>query len=59
MTTDWQPALALAQQLTKLRPNIANYQKLVISTLSNMKRYNQAIAQARTFGARHGEELGS
>ena len=54
---DWQSALALAQQLAKLRPQIANYQKLMISTLSNMKRYDQAIALARNFSARHGEDV--
>jgi hypothetical protein len=54
---DWQSALTLAQQLTKLRPQIANYEKLVISTLSNMKRYDEAIAQARSFSARYGEDL--
>jgi hypothetical protein len=54
---DWQPALALAQQLAKLRPQVANYQKLMISTLSNMKRYDQAIALARNFSERHGEDV--
>lgn len=54
---DWQSALALAQQLTKLRPETASYQKLMISTLSNLKRYDQAIAQARSFSARHGEDV--
>lgn len=54
---DWQSALELAQQLTKLRPQVADYQKLMISTLSNMKRYDEAIAQACSFSARHGEDV--
>jgi hypothetical protein len=54
---DWESALALAQQLTRLSPQTANYQKLAISTLSNMKRYDQAIAQAGDFSARHGEDV--
>src|SRR4051794_38074429 len=44
---DWQPALKLAQQLIRLCPQPAEYPKLMISTLSNMKRYDETIAHAR------------
>ena len=54
---DWQSALKLAQQLTELHPQVADYQKLKVSTLSNMKRYDEAIAQAHGFSARHGEDV--
>jgi tetratricopeptide (TPR) repeat protein len=54
---DWASALALAQQLTKLRPEVAEYEKLTISTLSNMKRYDEVIAQACSFSTRRGEDV--
>jgi len=54
---DWAPALALAQELASRRPDIARLQKALIATLSNMKRYEDTIAQAFQYIVRHGEDL--
>jgi hypothetical protein len=54
---DWPPALALAEELVRLQPNVPGLQKALIATLSNMKRYDDAIAQASRFIERHGEDL--
>ncbi|HEX4409701.1 MAG TPA: hypothetical protein VH206_13095 [Xanthobacteraceae bacterium] len=54
---DWLPALALAQQLVRAQPNVARLQKALIATLSNMKRYEEAIVQAARYIDRHGEDL--
>lgn len=43
---DWVPALVLAEQLAGAQPNDARLQKALIATLSNMKRYNDAIPKA-------------
>jgi tetratricopeptide (TPR) repeat protein len=54
---DWLPALALAEELLRRQPDIARLQKTLIVTLSNMKRYDEAIAQAFPYIVRHGEDL--
>ncbi len=54
---DWEPAFALAEELARNHPDNANAQKALIATLSNMKRYDEAIAQAARYVERHGEDL--
>lgn len=54
---DWLPALALAEELTRLQPDVARLQKALIATLSNMKRYDETITQAYQYIVRHGEDL--
>jgi tetratricopeptide (TPR) repeat protein len=54
---DWAPALVLAEQLVRDQPDIARLQKSVIATLSNMKRFDEAIAKALQYIERHGEDL--
>ena len=54
---DWAPALVLAEQLVHDQPEVARLQKALIATLSNMRRYDETIAQASQYIARHGESL--
>jgi tetratricopeptide (TPR) repeat protein len=54
---DWLPALALAEELVRRRPDIARLQKALVATLSNMKRYDEAIVKASQYIERHGEEI--
>ncbi len=54
---DWPPALALAQELVRRQPDTARLQKVLTATLSNMKRYDEAIVQAARYIERHGEDL--
>jgi tetratricopeptide (TPR) repeat protein len=54
---DWLPAVALAEELARRQPDIARSQKALIATLSNVKRYEEAIAQALRYIVRHGEDL--
>lgn len=54
---DWPPALVLAEQLARLRPDVPGLQRALIATLSNMKRYDETIAQASRYVERHGENL--
>jgi tetratricopeptide (TPR) repeat protein len=54
---DWAPALALAEELARLHPDNARLHKALIATLSNAKRYPEAIAQALSFRERHGDDL--
>ena len=54
---DWVPALALAEELARREPNVARLDKALIATLSNMKRYDTAIAQAFQYIVRYGEDL--
>jgi tetratricopeptide (TPR) repeat protein len=54
---DWTPALALAEDLAARRPEVARFQKARIATLSNLKRYDETIAQASQYIERHGEDL--
>ena len=54
---DWLPALALAEELARLQPGNARLDKALIATLSNVKRYQEAIALAERFLERHGEDL--
>jgi tetratricopeptide (TPR) repeat protein len=54
---DWAPALALAEQLTRGQPETARLQKSLIATLSNMKRFDEAIAKASQYIELHGEDI--
>src|ERR1700726_1077175 len=54
---DWLPALAIAGELVRRRPDVARLQKALVATLSNMKRYDAAIVKAAQYIERHGEEI--
>lgn len=54
---DWLPALALAEDLVRRQPDVVRLQKALIATLSNLKRYEETIAQAYQYIVRHGEDL--
>jgi hypothetical protein len=54
---DWAPALVLAEQLVRGQPDNARLQRLLIATLSNMKRFDEAIAEATGYVKSHGEDL--
>jgi len=54
---DWLPALALAEELVRRRPDIARLHKALVATLSNMKRFDEAILRASQYIERYGEEL--
>jgi tetratricopeptide (TPR) repeat protein len=54
---DWAPALVLAEQLVAGQPEVARLQKALIATLSNMRRFDEAIAQATHYIEKHGEDL--
>ena len=54
---DWVPALALAEELNRRQPGMARLQKARIATLSNLKRFDETIAQAQHYIAQHGEDL--
>src|SRR4029079_18550109 len=50
-------ALVLAEDLLKRNPASRQYLKYVTFTLSNMKRFTEAIAHATRYLAEHGEEV--
>ena len=54
---DWLPAFALVDELARRQPDNARWQKQLIVTLSNMKRYAEAIARASPRLEQHGEDL--
>ncbi len=54
---DWLPALALVEALARGQPDNPRLQKALIITLSNMKRYDEAIARALPYAGQHGEDL--
>jgi hypothetical protein len=54
---DWPPAFALIEELARGQPDHARLQRALIITLSNMKRYDEAITQALPYVERHGEDL--
>src|ERR1700748_3127181 len=53
---EWAPALALIEELNRERPDEARLQKALVVTLSNLKRFDAAIAQAHRYIVRHGED---
>jgi tetratricopeptide (TPR) repeat protein len=54
---DWLPALALAEELARRRPDVPRLRKAVIATLSNMKRYDETIVHATQYIERYGDDL--
>jgi tetratricopeptide (TPR) repeat protein len=54
---DWAPAIVLIEQLARGQPDAAPLQKSLIATLSNMKRFDEAIAKALQYVERYGEDL--
>ena len=54
---DWKPAFALIQDLARRLPDNARLQKSLITTLSNMQRYAEAIPEATRYMERHGEDI--
>ena len=47
----------LSSRIESKRPNDARLEKSLVVTLSNMKRYDEAIAQAHRYIVRYGEDL--
>ena len=54
---DWEPAIVLAEDLFRHQPGNVRLHKQLIVTLSNMKRYDEAIIQATRYVERYGEDL--
>jgi hypothetical protein len=54
---DWLPALTLAQELARAQPESPRLQKALIATLTNMKRYDEAIPRAARYLERHGDDV--
>ena len=54
---DWPQALAAIEILIKLQPQDARFHKALVLTLSNMKRYDDAISRAEEYIAKHGEDI--
>ena len=54
---DWLPALVLAEELARQQPGVVRLEKALIATLSNMKRYDETIAQATRYVEQHGEDM--
>ena len=54
---DWAPALVLAEQLARGQPENARLERSLIATLSNMRRFDEAIVRALQYIERHGEDL--
>ena len=54
---DYPPAFALIRQLADGQPDNVRFQRQLIVTLNNMKRYDEAIPLAAKFIEQHGEDL--
>ena len=54
---DFEPALALAEELNRRQPDNARLEKARIATLTNLKRYDEVIVQASRYLERHGDDL--
>jgi tetratricopeptide (TPR) repeat protein len=54
---DYPPAFALIKQLANGQPDDARFQRQLIVTLNNMKRYEDAIPLAAKYIERHGEDF--
>jgi hypothetical protein len=54
---DYPPALVLIEELVRLLPQTHRLRKALIVTLSNMRRYTDAIAHASQYIADFGEDL--
>ena len=51
---DWEPALVLAGGLVRGQPDNARLQMSLTATLSNMRRFAEAITQATRYIEQHG-----
>jgi len=54
---EWAPALVLLNELIRARPDDPRLQRSLIATLSNMKRFDEAIVRAVSYVESHGENL--
>ena len=54
---DWAPALVLLNEIIGQRPDDPRLRRSLIATLSNMKRFSDAIAQATHYIERYGDDL--
>jgi hypothetical protein len=54
---DWLPALAVANELVQRQPGVARLESFLITTLANLKRYDEAIAHAFEYITRYGEDV--
>src|SRR3984885_10626199 len=54
---DYPPAFALIQELADVQPDNARFQRQLIVTLNNMKRYEEAMPLAAKFIEQQGEDL--
>ena len=54
---DWAPAVVLIDELVRRRPDDPRLRRSLIATLSNMKRFAEAIAQATHYIETYGEDL--
>src|SRR3979409_962130 len=53
---DWVPALALAEELNRRQPGIARLEMARIATLSNLKLFDETIAQAQRYNEPQGKD---
>jgi len=53
---NWQPAVVLAEELAARDPQVPRFQKSLIAALSNLKRYEDAIAKATQYVERYGDD---
>jgi len=54
---NWPPALALAEELVRRAPQEPKFQRDLITTLSNMKRYDEALSRALPFIEKYPDDL--
>src|SRR3954453_2481125 len=54
---DFEPALVLVEELSRRRPDSAGLQKARIATLTNLRRYEEALAEGSRYLESHGEDL--
>lgn len=54
---NWLPAVALAEDLVRRAPDEPRFQRHLITTLSNMKRYDEALARALPFIEKRPDDL--
>lgn len=54
---DWEPALVLAEEVSRHHPDNAQAAMFVVATLSNMQRFDEAIARAQAYLRQFGENV--
>jgi len=54
---DWEPALVLAEELSRRHPESAQAAMFVVATLSNMRRLDDTIARAQAYLRQFGENV--